>query len=190
MYSCWISFLQQNSKQFVQCLWSERKAILFSCGSVKARKHFPLMIKLCYIQVRDTIKIQQIKKFRFHILLLMTKSALFWTPELKTQNIIHTWPPLDFFVDPALIDVPSVELSSLSKQWAADKRVNLSKMVAPQWCEPNCCTETCHGIGDGAGWPPTISLGSSRLVPVIKGGIVAIKEVKSFRIQKCSSITQ
>ena len=189
MYSCWISFLQQNSKQFVQCFWSERKAILFSCGRVKARKHFPLMIKLCYIQVGDTIKIQQIKKFLFHILLLMTKFALFWTPELKAQNIIHTWPPLDFFVDPALMDFPSVELS-LSKQWAADKRVNLSKMVAPQWCIPNFCTETCHGIGLGAGCPPTISLGFNRLEPVMKVGIVARKEKKSLRAQKYSFLTQ
>jgi hypothetical protein len=106
------------------------------------------------------------------------------------QHIIHTWPPLDLCVDPALIDVPSVELSSSSKQWAADKRVNLSKMVAPQWCELNFCTDTCHGIGEGAGWPPTISLGSNRLVPVMKGGIVAIKEMNLFKIQKCSSITQ
>ena len=104
--------------------------------------------------------------------------------------IIHTWPPLDFCVDPALMNFPLVELSPFSKQWAADKRVNLSKMVAPQWCEPNFCTETCHGMGEGAGRPPTISLGSNRLVPVMKGGIVAIKEMKLFRMQKCSSITQ
>ena len=122
------------------------------------------------------------------------KTCLILNPELKLQipnlNIMHTWPPLDLCVDPALTDFPSVKLLSLSKQWAADKRVNLSKMVAPQWCEPNFCTETCHGMGEGAGWPPTISLGSNRLVPVMKGGIVAIKEMKLFRIQKCFSITQ
>ena len=157
---------------------------------VKPRKHFPSMMRLCYIQVPDTMKIQQIQKFTFYILLLTTKSVLFSTSELKTESIIHTWPPLDLCVDPALIDVPSVELSSLSKQWAADKRVNLSKMVAPQWCEPNFCTETCHGIGEGAGWPPTILLESNWLVPVMKGGIVATKEMKSWRTQKCSSLTQ
>ena len=165
--------------------------MIFRHGSIgKHRKHCPSMIKLCYIQVHDTMKIQQIQQFPFYSLLSMTKYALIWIPELKTQHIIHTWPPLDLCVDPALIDVPSVELSSLSKQWAADKRVNLSKMVAPQWCELNFCTDTCHGIGEGAGWPPTISLGSNRLVPVMKGGIVAIKEMKLFRIQKCSTITQ
>ena len=120
----------------------------------------------------------------------MMMSVLFWIPELKTLYIIHTWPPLDFCVDPALMNFPLVELSPLSKQWAADKRVNLSKMVAPQWCEPNFCTETCHGMGEGAGWPPTISLGSNRLVPVMKGGIVAVKEMKLFRIEKCTSLTQ
>ena len=114
----------------------------------------------------------------------MMMSVLFWIPELKTLYIIHTWPPLEFCVDPALMNFPLVELSPLSKQWAADKRVNLSKMVAPQWCEPNFCTETCHGMGEGAGWPPTISLGSNRLVPVMKGGIVATKEMKLWRLAK------
>ena len=120
--------------------------------------------------MNDTMKILKMKLFSF------MKSALFWFPELKILYIIHTWPPLDFFVDPALMDFPSVELSSSSKQWAADKRVYLSKMVAPQWCKSNFCTETCHGIGEGAGWPPTISLGFKRLEPVMKGGIVARKE--------------
>ena len=119
------------------------------------------------------------KLFSLMLFLEMMKSALFWFPDLKILYIVHTWPPLDFFVDPALMDFPSVELSDIpssSKQWAADKRVNSSKMVAPQKCEPNLCTETCHGIGEGAGWPPTISLGFKRLEPVMKGGIVARKE--------------
>ena len=170
----------------MQCLWSERKAIIFSCGRVVK----PRSTILQWSNFAIFKCLTQWKFNKFNTLLLMTKSALFWIPELKTQNIIHTWPPLVLFVDPALINVPSVELSSLSKQCAADKRVNLSKMVAPQWCEPNFCTDTCHRIGEGAGWPPTISLGSNRLVPVMKGGMAAIKEMTLFRIQKCFSITQ
>ena len=57
------------------------------------------------------------------------------------------------------------------KQWAADRTVQESKMVPPHKCCPlpfhtplillsslfnPCLIDTCHGIFDGASFPPTI----------------------------------
>ena len=75
---------------------------------------------------------------------------------MKYIKSINTWPPLDLSVEPALMVLPKVD-ELPGKQWAAQSKVDSSKIVAPQKWELNDCTETCHGIGDGASWPPTIS---------------------------------
>ena len=52
--------------------------------------------------------------------------------------------------------------------------MDASKIVAPQKCDSKDLTETCHGIGDGASWPPTISdVLKSLFALVIKDGINA-----------------
>ena len=64
---------------------------------------------------------------------------------------MHTWPPLDLLIEPALILWPV-----LIAQWAAVKIVQLSIMVPPQnWNEPDSIA-TCQGIMVDASCPPTI----------------------------------
>ena len=53
--------------------------------------------------------------------------------------------------------------------------MDASKIVAPQKCDSKDLTETCHGIGDGASWPPTISPVSNLLVLAMNEGISAAK---------------
>ena len=67
------------------------------------------------------------------------------------------------------MEYPSAE--SRLKQWAALNIVKVSKIIPPQKCAPpNLCKDTCHGMGEGAFWPPTISAGSNLLAVVIKVG--------------------
>ena len=63
--------------------------------------------------------------------------------------------------------------------------MDASKIVAPQKCDSKDLTETCHGIGDGASWPPTISDVLKFLFAlVIKDGINA----KSKKYNICCKI--
>ena len=77
-----------------------------------------------------------------------------------------TCPSLDVCVDPALMLKPFGEELGW-KQWAAERSVLESKIVAPQkWKDP-VWTDTCHGMGVGASSPPTI------FPKVINEGILA-----------------
>ena len=73
---------------------------------------------------------------------------------------------MPFYIVVVFTNSPGSDL----KQCAALNIVKVSKIIPPQKCAPPNCKDTCHGMGEGAIWPPTISAGSNLLAVVIKVG--------------------